>query len=123
LEKGVDYMGDVAEFEEDIEVHAAIARTLSPEAPYKLSLHSGSDKFSVRFSENFHLFRATPTGLWLSDELVNLFGVTERPTGENAQTIYDHLQEKLDSPVHSQRAGRDGRNERRGRAGDAVARR
>jgi hypothetical protein len=47
LEKGVDYMGDVAEFEEDIEVHAAIARTLSPEAPYKLSLHSGSDKFSV----------------------------------------------------------------------------
>jgi hypothetical protein len=47
LEKGVDYMGDVAEFEVDIEVHAAIARTLSPEAPYKLSLHSGSDKFSV----------------------------------------------------------------------------
>src|SRR5215208_5802514 len=24
-----------------------------------------------RFCENFHLFRATPTGLWLSDELVN----------------------------------------------------
>ncbi|HSK84602.1 MAG TPA: tagaturonate epimerase family protein [Rubrobacter sp.] len=47
LEKGVDYKGDVAEFEEDIQVHAAIARTLSPEAPYKLSLHSGSDKFSV----------------------------------------------------------------------------
>ena len=22
-----------------------------------------------RFCENFHLFRATPTGLWLSDEL------------------------------------------------------
>ncbi|CAA9466409.1 MAG: D-tagaturonate epimerase [uncultured Rubrobacteraceae bacterium] len=47
FEKGVDYIGDVTEFEEDIKVHAAIARTVSPEEPYKLSLHSGSDKFSV----------------------------------------------------------------------------
>jgi hypothetical protein len=47
FEKGVDYIGDVTEFEEDIEVHAAIARTVSPDGPYKLSLHSGSDKFSV----------------------------------------------------------------------------
>src|SRR5919107_619090 len=47
FEKGVDYLGDVAGFEEDIEVHAAIARTVSPDAPYKLSLHSGSDKFSI----------------------------------------------------------------------------
>jgi hypothetical protein len=47
FEKGVDYMGDVAGFEEDIEVHAAIARTVSPDGPYKLSLHSGSDKFSI----------------------------------------------------------------------------
>ena len=44
FEKGVDYIGDVDEFEKDISVHAAIARTLGP---YKLSLHSGSDKFSV----------------------------------------------------------------------------
>ena len=47
FEKGVDYIGDIARFEEDIEVHAAIARTASPDGPYKLSLHSGSDKFSV----------------------------------------------------------------------------
>jgi hypothetical protein len=47
FEKGVDYMGDHAEFAKDIEVHAAIARTVSPDGPYKLSLHSGSDKFSV----------------------------------------------------------------------------
>jgi len=44
FEKGVDYIGDVAAFEADMAVHAAIARTLGP---YKLSLHSGSDKFSV----------------------------------------------------------------------------
>lgn len=44
FEKGVDYIGDIEAFEADIAVHAAIARTFGP---YKLSLHSGSDKFSV----------------------------------------------------------------------------
>ena len=44
FEKGVDYIGDLKEFEDDFAVHAAIARTLGP---YKLSLHSGSDKFSI----------------------------------------------------------------------------
>jgi tagaturonate epimerase len=44
FEKGVDYLGDVPAFEKDIAVHAAIARQFGP---YKLSLHSGSDKFSI----------------------------------------------------------------------------
>jgi tagaturonate epimerase len=47
FEKGVDYIGDVAEFEADLAVHAAIARAASPDGTYKLSLHSGSDKFSI----------------------------------------------------------------------------
>ncbi len=44
FEKGVDYIGDVKAFESDISGHAAIARQFGP---YKLSLHSGSDKFSI----------------------------------------------------------------------------
>lgn len=44
FEKGVDYIGNLATFEADFAVHAAIARSLGP---YKLSLHSGSDKFSI----------------------------------------------------------------------------
>jgi hypothetical protein len=44
FEKGVDYIGDVAAFEQDMAVHAAIARHFGP---YKLSLHSGSDKFRI----------------------------------------------------------------------------
>ena len=44
FEKGVDYIGDVAAFEADVAGHAAIARHFGP---YKLSLHSGSDKFSI----------------------------------------------------------------------------
>ncbi len=44
FEKGVDYIGDLEEFEQDIKGHAAIARVFGP---YKISLHSGSDKFSI----------------------------------------------------------------------------
>ena len=47
FEKGVDYIGNVPGFEADLAVHAAIARSVSPDRPYKLSLHSGSDKFSI----------------------------------------------------------------------------
>jgi hypothetical protein len=44
FEKGVDYIGDLGALRTDLAGHAAIARALGP---YKLSLHSGSDKFSV----------------------------------------------------------------------------
>ena len=44
FEKGVDYIGDLAEFEAGLAEHTAIARALGP---YKLSIHSGSDKFSI----------------------------------------------------------------------------
>jgi hypothetical protein len=44
FEKGVDYIGDLGEFEAEFARHAAIARAVGP---YKLSLHSGSDKFSI----------------------------------------------------------------------------
>jgi hypothetical protein len=44
FEKGVDYKGSLAELETSLAEHAAVARQLGP---YKLSIHSGSDKFSV----------------------------------------------------------------------------
>jgi hypothetical protein len=44
FEKGVDYIGDLGTFEESFAQHVAVARTFGP---YKLSLHSGSDKFRV----------------------------------------------------------------------------
>ncbi len=44
LEKGVDYKGDLVALERSLRDHAAIARELGP---YKLSLHSGSDKISI----------------------------------------------------------------------------
>ncbi|TWT57680.1 hypothetical protein KOR42_10440 [Thalassoglobus neptunius] len=44
LEKGVDYKGDVKALDKSLHDHAAIAELLGP---YKLSLHSGSDKLSM----------------------------------------------------------------------------
>ena len=44
FEKGVDYKGDVAVLERSLQQHAAIADALGP---YKLSLHSGSDKLAM----------------------------------------------------------------------------
>jgi tagaturonate epimerase len=44
FEKGIDYLGDAAEFEADVALHAAIARRFGD---YRLSVHSGSDKFSI----------------------------------------------------------------------------
>ncbi len=44
FEKGVDYKGDKAAFERSMERHDAVARA---QGGYKLSVHSGSDKFSI----------------------------------------------------------------------------
>ena len=44
FEKGIEYIGDIDELQRDFEIHAKIARALGP---YKLSLHSGSDKYST----------------------------------------------------------------------------
>jgi len=43
FQKGINYKGSLDQFEKEIKVHAAIARHFN----YKLSIHSGSDKFSV----------------------------------------------------------------------------
>lgn len=44
FEKGVDYIGEPQVFATEFSRHAAIAQALGP---YKLGLHSGSDKFSI----------------------------------------------------------------------------
>ncbi|MEM1875146.1 MAG: tagaturonate epimerase family protein, partial [Candidatus Hadarchaeales archaeon] len=44
FEKGVDYIGNIEEFAQSLRTHAVIQRNLGG---YRLSLHSGSEKFSV----------------------------------------------------------------------------
>ncbi len=44
FEKGVDYIGDRAKFDRELERHSAVMHHLGG---YKLSIHTGSDKFSI----------------------------------------------------------------------------
>ena len=44
FEKGVDYIGDLDEFRTSFGEHVAVMRMVGP---YKMSIHSGSDKFSI----------------------------------------------------------------------------
>jgi len=80
--KGVDYVGDVVQFEKefnaDLAVIAHAVKTYGLPASLKLSVHSGSDKFSiyapihrglVRFNAGLHLKTAGTT--WL-EEVIGL---------------------------------------------------
>ncbi len=55
------------------------------------------------FCENFYLFRGTPSGIWLMDELASVFGVDEKPSASNADRLFDLVSEKLASPDFSPR--------------------
>jgi hypothetical protein len=44
FEKGVDYVGSIEDFDRELEKHTAVMHTIGG---YKLSIHTGSDKFSI----------------------------------------------------------------------------
>ena len=50
------------------------------------------------FADNFYLFRGTPSGSWLKQELIEVFGIDEKLSSETAQPIYDQIAAKLASP-------------------------
>ena len=50
------------------------------------------------FADHFYLFRGTPTGVWLADELHAVFGIEEKLTRKTAQAVYDQIEAKLKLP-------------------------
>lgn len=56
------------------------------------------------FADNFHLFRATPSGMWLVHELAQVFGVQDKLNGASAQRIYDQIETALAAPACRPRA-------------------
>lgn len=70
FQKGIDYIGDLEQFDKEMQVHAALARHFG----YKLSIHSGSDKFSAFPSIGKHtkgVFHVKTAGTnWLEAMLV-----------------------------------------------------
>jgi glucuronate isomerase len=47
------------------------------------------------FATHYHLFRATPSGLWFDHVLAAVFGVEHRLEAETADEIYDHVADAL----------------------------
>ena len=48
-----------------------------------------------RVCAHWRLFRATPTGIWLRDELAEVFGIHLKISERNADTLYDAIEERL----------------------------
>ena len=70
-QKGIEYIGEVKQFAKEFSLHAAIAKKIGG---YKLSLHTGSDKFSVypifaRETEGFYHIKTAGTS-WLEEAKV-----------------------------------------------------
>jgi glucuronate isomerase len=56
------------------------------------------------FCEKYYLFRGTPSGLWLRQELADVFGITETPDAANADKLYDEIAAKLATAAFRPRA-------------------
>lgn len=56
------------------------------------------------FAQHYHLFRGTPTRMWLDHTFVDLFGMTERLSGANADTYFDHISACLQKDTFRPRA-------------------
>ncbi|MBD8876997.1 glucuronate isomerase [Roseibium polysiphoniae] len=56
------------------------------------------------FAENYHLFRATPSRMWLDHAFEEVFGWTERLNAQTADAAYDHIADCLAKPEFRPRA-------------------
>jgi glucuronate isomerase len=57
-----------------------------------------------RFAAHFHLFRGTPSRLWLDHAFEEVFGIEERLSAETADRIYDRIADCLARPEFRPRA-------------------
>ncbi len=56
------------------------------------------------FASHYHLFRGTPSRLWLDHAFQEVFGVTERLSAQTADAIYDQIAGCLSQPDYRPRA-------------------
>lgn len=55
------------------------------------------------FADNFYLFRGTPSGIWLADELSTVFDVKVVLDHDSAQAVYDQIEAELATPAYRPR--------------------
>ncbi len=61
-------------------------------------------KIWKKFSENYCLFRGTPTAMWLDYSFEKVFGITELLTPATSDFYYSQIEEKLSQPEYLPRA-------------------
>jgi glucuronate isomerase len=53
---------------------------------------------------HWHVFLGTPVRFWFESELAEVFGLTEQPSAESAERLYDELEARLAEPAFRPRA-------------------
>lgn len=71
--------------------------------PGKNAVETDHRKIWQTVCDHWYLFRGTPTGIWLRDELRDVFGISTKINGANAQGIYDAIAAKLNDTAFSPR--------------------
>ena len=61
-------------------------------------------KIWKKFSENYYLFRGTPTAMWLDYSFEKVFGITELLTSATSDFYYSQIEEKLSQPEYLPKA-------------------
>src|SRR6266567_6028824 len=56
------------------------------------------------FASHYHLFRGTPTRIWLDHAFHEVFGIRERLTTESADRLFDYINDRLALPAFRPRA-------------------
>jgi glucuronate isomerase len=56
------------------------------------------------FAQHYHLFRATPTALWMNHVLSEIFGISETLSEKTAYSIYAAIQARLSTDAYRPRA-------------------
>jgi len=85
--------------------HYVLRMLYSQGIPYETLLYGDDPREIWRlFASNFHLFRGTPSGMWLAHELETVFGVTQKLTPSSADVVYDMIDHELHQEQSSPRA-------------------
>lgn len=89
-----------------------VIRTLMSQgiAPAQLGIPSRSGTSAVgprdawrTFARNWHLFRGTPTQIWIEHQFAEVFGVPQRLSEQTADVTYDVLAQRLAEPEYRPR--------------------
>ncbi|GAC14462.1 glucuronate isomerase [Aliiglaciecola lipolytica] len=68
------------------------------------STESDPEKIWRIFADNYHLFAATPSRLWLDTVFKQVFGLSDMLCADNAMAYYKHITSELAKPTYKPRA-------------------